>query len=120
VSPIIERYSFVAVTTQDLARARAFWVDGLGFTITEEQAGDFFIVDAGGLRLCVDAADGDVHVAGGSDPVIGLKIASVADALATLAARGIHSDGPATSRARGMHVRLRDPDGRTIILTEAD
>ncbi len=28
---MIGRYSFVALTTTDLARQRAFWVDQLGF-----------------------------------------------------------------------------------------
>src|SRR5260370_27513554 len=66
---MIVRYSVVALTTADLARQRAFWVDQLGFEISEENPGEFFIVNAGGLRLCVDLADGDVHVAGGSHPV---------------------------------------------------
>jgi catechol 2,3-dioxygenase-like lactoylglutathione lyase family enzyme len=86
---MIVRYSFVALTTADLARQRAFWVDQLGFEVLEETAGEFFIVDAGGLRLCVDLADGDVHVAGGKDPVIGLKVDSVHKTLAALAERGV-------------------------------
>jgi len=44
---MFERYSFVAITALDLDRARAFWVNTLGFTITEEAVGQFFIVDAG-------------------------------------------------------------------------
>jgi hypothetical protein len=67
----------VAITTTDLPRHRVFWVDQLGFTITEEKEGKFFIVDAGGLRLCVDLADGDINIACGGDPVIGLKVDSV-------------------------------------------
>ena len=72
---MIIRYSFVALTTVDLARQRVFWVDQLGFEISEENPGKFFMVDAGGLRLCIDLADDDVHVAGGKDPVIGLRVA---------------------------------------------
>ncbi len=117
---MFERYSFVAITTADLARARGFWVDRLGFAVTEEEPGHHFLVDAGGLRLCVDASDGDVHVAGGADPVIGLKVASLSDALAALAERGVRpARGPVTGR-RGSHAELRDPDGRTVIVTEVD
>jgi catechol 2,3-dioxygenase-like lactoylglutathione lyase family enzyme len=117
---MFDRYSFVAMTTADLAAARAFWVDGLGFTVTEEDPGHHFIVDAGGLRLCVDAADGDVHVAGGSDPAIGFKVASLRDALDALAARGLRPDqGPLTGEGGGYAV-LRDPDGRAVIVTERD
>jgi len=86
---MIARYSFVALSTADLARQRAFWVDQLGFEISEENPGEFSIVNAGRLRLCVDLAGGDVHVAGGEDPVIGLKVDSVRRTLATFAGRGV-------------------------------
>ena len=117
---MVERYSFVAVTTTDLARARTFWVDQMGFSVTEEAAGHHFIVDAGGLRLCVDLADGGVHRAGGGDPVIGFKVARLAPALEALVRRGVRPEkGPVTG-ARGSFAELRDPDGRVVILTETD
>ena len=117
---MIVRYSFVALTTVDLARQRAFWVDQLGFEISEETPGEFFIVNAGGLRLCVDLADGDVHVAGGKDPVIGLKVDSVRKTLAALAGRGVAAPAEPISAQRGSYAVVRDPDGRAVILTEAD
>ncbi|MGH8771507.1 MAG: hypothetical protein ACREV2_10075 [Burkholderiales bacterium] len=46
---MIERYSFVTITTDNLERARDFWDGILGFVVTEEQAGQFFILNAGGL-----------------------------------------------------------------------
>jgi catechol 2,3-dioxygenase-like lactoylglutathione lyase family enzyme len=116
---MIDRYSFVALTTTDLERQRAFWVHQLGFQISEERPGEFFIVDAGGLRLCVDLADGDVHVAGGKDPVIGLKVDSVQATLAALAGRGVVVGAPVSAQ-RGSYAVVRDPDGRAVILTEAD
>jgi catechol 2,3-dioxygenase-like lactoylglutathione lyase family enzyme len=117
---MFERYSFVALTTEDLGRARRFWVERLGFAVTEEEAGHFFIVDAGGLRLCVDLADGKIHVAGGTDPVIGLKVRSLDEALGELAQRGVvPSEGPFRGEREGYAV-LRDPDGRAVILTETD
>ena len=115
-----ERNSFVAVTTTDLARARAFWVEGLGATVTEEAPGHHVMMDVGGLRLCIDVEDGDTHRAGGGDPVVGLKVLSLPDALEHLAGRGVRPiDGP-TRGARGSYARFRDPDGRIVILTEAD
>ena len=110
----------MALTTVDLGRQRTFWVDQLGFTILEEEPGEFFIVDAGGLRLCVDLADGDVQVAGGKDPVIGLKVDSVRQTLATLASHGVTVPEKPTSAQRGSYAVVRDPDGRAVILTEAD
>ena len=115
-----DRYSFVAVTTRDLARARAFWVRDLGCAVTEEDPGHHVIVDVGGLRLCIDVEDGDAHRGGGSDPLIGLKVTSLASALSTLASRGILPvEGP-TRGAKGSWARVVDPDGRSVIFTEAD
>jgi catechol 2,3-dioxygenase-like lactoylglutathione lyase family enzyme len=117
---MILRYSFVALTTADLARQRAFWVDQLGFSISEEVPGEFFIVDAGGLRLCVDLAGGDVHVAGGKDPVIGLKVDSLHPTLASLAAAGVNVPEEPIAAPSGSYAVVRDPDGRAVILTESD
>jgi catechol 2,3-dioxygenase-like lactoylglutathione lyase family enzyme len=117
---ILERYSFVALTTTNLEQARRFWVDQLEFPVTREEAGRFFMVDAGTLRLCIDLPEDDVGRSGGTDPVIGFKVASLADSLAGLAARGVRaSRGPITA-ANGRYAELRDPDGRTVILTETD
>jgi catechol 2,3-dioxygenase-like lactoylglutathione lyase family enzyme len=117
---MIVRYSFVALTTADLARQRAFWVEQLGFETSEENPGEFFMVNAGGLRLCVDLVDGDVHVAGGKDPVIGLKVDSVRKTLAALADRGVAVPEEPISTQKGSYAVVRDPDGRAVILTEAD
>ena len=117
---MFERYSFVAITTLDLDRARRFWVDALGFPVTEEEAGHFFIVDAGGLRLCIDAADDDIHNAGSSDPVIGLKVTSVRKVLEEVAKRGVEPARGSVMGPRGAYAELRDPDGRAMIITEAN
>ncbi len=117
---MFERYAFVAVTTTDLGRARRFWVEQLGFAVTDEEPGHFFIVDAGGLRLCVDRAEGDLHVAGGSDPVIGLLTGSLPQTLDALAARGVRPTRPPVDAPRGRYAVLRDPDGRAVIVTEAE
>lgn len=115
-----DRYSFVAVTARDLAGSRTFWVDQLGFPVTEEERGHYFIVDAGGLRLCVDTEDGDIHKRGSTDPVIGLKVSSLAKTLGDLAKRGVRpSKGPVPGK-RGAWAEIRDPDGRAVVLTEGD
>lgn len=116
---MIERYSFVTVTTENLERARRFWVDALGFPVTEEQAGQFFIVNAGGLRLCVDLCD-ETHRAGSTDPIIGFRVASVPEALDALTKQGIKSERAAAPGTKGAWAEIRDPDGRIVILTEGD
>ena len=117
---MLERYSFVAITTRNLDRAREFWVDALGFPVTEDKPGHFFMVDAGGLRLCVDLEDGDTHKPGGGDPVIGFKAHSVAEVLESLKRRGIDPERGPVVGPRGAYAHVRDPDGHTVILTEAD
>jgi len=117
---MFERYSFVAITTLNLKRARRFWVDDLGFAVTEEQPGQFFIVDAGGLRLCIDLADDEIHRPGSTDPVIGLRVQSVQRVMEELARRGIEPYRPPVAASRGNYFEIRDPDGRAVIITEWD
>jgi catechol 2,3-dioxygenase-like lactoylglutathione lyase family enzyme len=117
---MFERYSFVALTTRDLLKARHFWAAQLRCPVTQEQPGEFFIVDVGGLRLCVDLADGKAHIAGSTDPTIGLKVRSVAHALQALAQQGFAQNPEVVHAARGSYAIIHDPDGRAVILTEAD
>jgi catechol 2,3-dioxygenase-like lactoylglutathione lyase family enzyme len=112
--------AFVAVTTANLARARRFWAGRLGFRILRQKRGEFFMVDAAGVRLCVDAADGVTHRRGGTDPVIGLKVASLQRTLKALAKRGLRPAPRPMETPRGRYAELKDPDGRTVVLTEAD
>ena len=120
MNPAVERYAFVAVTTADLAAARRFWTTQLGLSVTEEEADHYFIVDAGGLRLCVDLADGGAHRAGSSDPVIGFRVRSVEKSLAELRERGVRVEKEPIEGDRGRWAAILDPDGRTVILTEGD
>lgn len=115
---MFESYTFVALTSPDLDRARRFWCDQLGFTIVEHDPEQYLLLDVAGLRLYVDRGDGDAHIPGGTDPVIGLKVANVREVVATLKQRGLRpSSGPMTGE-RGSMVRFKDPDGRTIIITD--
>jgi catechol 2,3-dioxygenase-like lactoylglutathione lyase family enzyme len=115
-----DRYSFVAVTAGDLAKTRRFWVEALGCAVTEEEAGHHVIVDAGGLRLCLDREDGGTHRTGGQDPVIGLHVRSLPAALAALARHGVTPLEPPRMGNRAAYARVRDPDGRIVVLTEGD
>ena len=116
---LFERHALVAVTTTDLARAKRFWVEALGCPVVEAGE-DHFLADMGGVRLCVDSADGDLHRTGSTDPVLGLRVKSIGDSLAALASKGIRPErGPLAGRG-GSWALLRDPDGRAVVLTEFD
>ncbi|MDB6089542.1 MAG: Glyoxalase/Bleomycin resistance protein/Dioxygenase superfamily [Gammaproteobacteria bacterium] len=117
--PLFERYTFVMVTTQNLAAAREFWVEQLGFPVTEERPGESFIIDAGGLRLGIDLKDKEERVVRGADPAIGLKVRSVEMVLNSLAARGITETVEPLSASTGLYAIIHDPDGRAVVLTEA-
>ncbi len=117
---LFDKCAFVAVTTRDLARARKFWVDRMGFPVVQQKRGDFFMIDAAGVRLCFDLADGETHRLGSFDPVIGLKVESLERALAGLARRGVRPTRAPVATAGGRYAELKDPDGRTVVLTEAD
>ncbi len=116
--PLFERYTFVMVTTQDLAAARQFWVEQLGFPVTEERPGESFVIDAAGLRLWIDLKDTEEKMVHGSDPAIGLKVRSVAMVLSSLAARGITETVEPLSANTGLYAIIHDPDGRAVVLTE--
>jgi catechol 2,3-dioxygenase-like lactoylglutathione lyase family enzyme len=104
---LAERCAFVALTTTDLPRARRFWVEQLALPVAEEDE-DHFI------------ADGDVHRAGSTDPVVAFEVASLAETLADLAERDVFAHRGPTAGPRGAYAELRDPDGRPIVLTEAE
>jgi catechol 2,3-dioxygenase-like lactoylglutathione lyase family enzyme len=115
---LVDHYASVSLATADLPRARWFWVDQLGFAVSSEEAGRFFVVDAGTLRLRIDAVDGDVHRVGSTDPVVAFKVASVAETLDELATRDVYAHRGPFSGPEGAYAELRDPDGRAVLLTE--
>ena len=117
---MFERYSFVALTSKNLENARAFWVGQLGCQVTEDRDNEYFIVDVGGLGLCIDQEDGDIHRVGGTDPTIGLKVNSVAEALEQLVKRGMNEEAKIVKAARGAYAVIHDPEGRSVLLTEVD
>lgn len=116
---MIERYAFVAITTRDLTAARDFWIGKLGFRILDEQAGKFFMVDAGGLRLCIDREETEMYRVKGVDPTLGFKVRSLHETVRALRMRGV-AVGTPVAVPRGAYAELHDPDGHTIVVTEFD
>jgi catechol 2,3-dioxygenase-like lactoylglutathione lyase family enzyme len=106
------------VTTQNLPAARKFWVEQLGFPITDERPGESLIIDAGGLRLWIDLAETEERQIRGSDPAIGFKVRSVKMVLTSLAARGITEEVEPLAARTGLYAIIHDPDGRPVVLTE--
>lgn len=114
---MFEECAFIAVTTTDLAQAKQFWVTTLECPIVREDE-NYLMVDAGGVRLCFDLQNGDDHQQPGPDPVIGLKVKNLDEALETLSNRGVVALGGPFDDHHGRWAKLLDPDGRAVILTE--
>jgi hypothetical protein len=115
--PLIDEYAFVMIGTRQLASTRLFWTQQLGCAVMDEQSG-WFAIDAGGLRLRIDFQDGSERSAREPDPVIGLKVHSVAIALSSLAARGLQETPEISTGPNGRYAIIHDPDGHAIVLIE--
>jgi catechol 2,3-dioxygenase-like lactoylglutathione lyase family enzyme len=115
--------AFVAVT--DLARAREFYEDGLGLTLTDDTP-IAIVFDAHGTTLRVTLVDN-------LDPpgytVLGWMVDDIAAAARELTARGVNFNrydgmdqdelGVWTAPGGDQVAWFRDPDGNTLSLTQA-
>ncbi len=107
--------------TRDLDRARAFYREILGFTVTDED--QHIVVDAGGIELCVDPAAPRVRLDRAEPRLIfhteGLQLRCL-----ELRDRGVSVDGPRTVISGNqltqvtLSAELTDPDGHPIGLVE--
>jgi catechol 2,3-dioxygenase-like lactoylglutathione lyase family enzyme len=114
---MFEASAFIAFTTADLDQAKRFWVTLLGLPIVREDE-NYLMVNACGVRLCFDLANGEEHRLPGSDGVIGLKVEDLEAALAALRRRGVEAAAGPFDDEHGKWAKLVDPDGRSVILTE--
>jgi catechol 2,3-dioxygenase-like lactoylglutathione lyase family enzyme len=104
------RFSHLFVLVSDLARAKRFYVEDLGFDVLMETPGYLRVGAADGFHLGLEEGDpGDV---GASGIEVVIEVADVDRAYERLSARGIRFDGPPEDQEWGArHAWLRDPDG---------
>jgi len=112
------RLDTLTLTTRDLPRSRAFYTGKLGFRVVEE-AGESFVVDAGGVRLHVDRVFSDVARSplSFSEPRLVFDTEDLLARCRTLRDLGVSVDGPRRAE-RGTYAELSDPDGHPIVLWE--
>ena len=109
--------------TTDLDRARVFYEQVLGLTVTE-QTDLACVFDANGTMLRVTAVP---EVARAGYTVLGWRVADITAAARELSARGVtflrfdgmdqDADGVWTSPGGGRIAWFADPDGNTLSLT---
>ena len=110
--------------TTDLDRARVFYEQVLGLTVTE-QTDLACVFDANGTMLRVTAVP---EVARAGYTVLGWRVADITAAARELSARGVtflrfdgmdqDADGVWTSPGGGRIAWFADPDGNTLSLTQ--
>ena len=110
--------------TTDLDRARVFYEQVLGLTVTE-QTDLARVFDANGTMLRVTAVP---EVARAGYTVLGWRVADITAAARELSARGVRflrfdgmdqdADGVWTSPGGGRIAWFADPDGNTLSLTQ--
>ena len=110
ISLPIVRLQFFSIRTHDLAAARRFYVEQLGFDIISEKAGEYVQVAIAGVPVCVDAE----AASGPQQPnQIGIEVSDLQQAIRYLQERGL---SVATGSAGPEHwASVKDPDGHEIL-----
>ena len=106
----------VTFVTRNLARARAFYVDRLGFAVVKEEPDRFVMVNVGTFRLCIDRAD-EAHPAKGGGATLILRVKNLAKTAKELDARGVGYESFTGPRV-GDYVETSDPDGYRLVFAE--
>lgn len=111
----IEHVDFVSVLTQDLPRAKAFYVDVLGLEVETEGDSDLEL-RCGQVTLDIfdPASIGQPFAA--SPAGLALRVVDVAAARAELEAKGVAFDGDTIVTGVCTQAWFKDPDGNALML----
>ena len=113
------RLQTLTLVTRDLPRARSFYSAKLGFPVVEDRDGEWFIVDAGGIKLHVDRAL--VHKAplANVEPRMVFHTSDLRARCLELRDRGVSVEGPLSAAGeQSVYAQLADPDGHPIVIME--
>jgi catechol 2,3-dioxygenase-like lactoylglutathione lyase family enzyme len=113
------RLETLTLSTRDLPRARSFYSAKLGFPVVDDRDGEWFIVDAGGVKLHVDQTAVQKTPLQNAEPRLVFHTSDLRAQCTLLRDRGVSVDGPlASPGATGLYAQLADPDGHPIVLLE--
>jgi catechol 2,3-dioxygenase-like lactoylglutathione lyase family enzyme len=106
----IRRLQFFTIRTRNLAAARRFYVESLGFEVVSEKPGEYVQVVIAGVPVCVDATAEDSPQ---QPNQIGVEVDDLERTIELLRARGLSvSTGSAASER---WASVKDPDGHEIL-----
>src|SRR5262249_41541660 len=113
------RLETLTLRTRDLPLARSFYSAKLGFPVLDDREGEWFVVDAGGIKLHVDRAAVRKAPLEHAEPRLVFHTSDLRSRCLELRDRGVSVEGPLTSPgASGYYAQLADPDGHPIVLLE--
>lgn len=112
---VVEHVDFVSFLTQDMQRARAFYVDTLGFEVETEGADDMELkVGQVTLDIFRPASQGQPFA-----PTLGglaMRVPDVQEARRALEAKGVQFDGDVVDTGVCHFAFFKDPDGNQLML----
>ena len=111
----VERVDFVSVLTQDLQRAKQFYVETLGLEIETEGDSDMEL-RCGQVTLDVFDPSSIGQAFAPSPAGIALRVADVDAARAELEAKGVAFDGDTIVTGVCKQAWFKDPDGNALML----
>ena len=111
----VERVDFVSVLTQDLPRAKQFYVETLGLEIESEGDSDMEL-RCGQVTLDVFDPSSIGQAFAPSPAGIALRVGDVDAARAELEAKGVPFDGDTIVTGVCKQAWFKDPDGNALML----
>jgi catechol 2,3-dioxygenase-like lactoylglutathione lyase family enzyme len=111
----VERCDFVSVLTQDLQRARSFYVETLGLEVESEGDADMEL-RCGQVTLDVFDPTSIGQAFTPSPAGLALRVADVDAARAELEAKGVAFDGDTIVTSVCKQAWFKDPDGNALML----
>jgi catechol 2,3-dioxygenase-like lactoylglutathione lyase family enzyme len=111
----VEHVDFVSVLTQDLRRARQFYVDVLGLEVETEGDGDMEL-RCGQVTLDVFDPSSIGQPFAVSPAGIALRVPDVDAARAELETKGVEFDGDTIATSVCKQAWFKDPDGNALML----
>ena len=112
---VVERVDFVSFLTQDMARARAFYVDTLGFEVETESEHDMEL-KVGQVTLDIFAPASQGQPFAPSPAGLAMRVPDVQEARRALEAKGVQFDGDVIDTGVCHFAFFKDPDGNQLML----